>query len=82
MHPSKPINKCIILYNATPLPWWNNNELYYEAPILVGGQEVFRIPVEIEKEDADIKIMDGKKTLQSIKFKEITTVGRTSGSFF
>jgi hypothetical protein len=83
MHPNKPINKCIILYNDAPLPWWNTNELYYEASILVGGQEVFRIPVEIEKDDAEIKIMDDKKTLKRIKFKEITTVPRTSsGSFF
>ena len=34
---------------------------YYERFIHKGGGGNVRIPVEIEKEDAEVKIMDGKK---------------------
>lgn len=43
-----------------------------------GGGNV-RIPVEIEKEDAILKIKDGKRTLKTIKFKEINELKPVGG---
>jgi hypothetical protein len=72
IHPNKLIEKCIVLYNGVQLPWWNSGEsLYYQRTIVVGGGGNVRIPIEIEKENAEVKIMDGKKTLKRREFKEI-----------
>ena len=72
MRPDKPIEKCTVFYDGIHLPWWDKDVTYYERTIYAGGGGNVRIPVEIEKEDAEVKIMDGKKTLKRLKFKDIT----------
>jgi len=72
LHPDKLIEKCIVLYDDVRLPWWDRDDPYYERTLVRGGGGNVRIPVEIEKADAEIKIMDGKKTLKRIEFKDIT----------
>jgi len=73
MHPEKPIEKCIVLYDGIPVPWWDKDTPYYERTIVAGGGGNARIPVEIEKEDADVKIMDGKRLLRHARFIDIVT---------
>lgn len=72
LHPNKPIEKCMVFYGGIPLPWWDRHEPYYERTIVAGGGGNVRISIEIEKKDAEVKIMDGKKTLKRLKFKDIT----------
>lgn len=76
LRPNKPIEKCIVLCDEIRLPWWDQETLYYERTFVVGGGGIVRIPVGTEKEDATIKIMDGKRTLRHLKFKDITTASR------
>jgi len=73
LHPTKLIEKCRVLYDGVRLPWWDKETPYYERTIFKMGGGNVRIPVKIQKEDAEVKILDGKKTLKRIKFKDITT---------
>jgi hypothetical protein len=72
LHPNETIDKCIVLYNGNRLPWWDSEECYYERSIERGGGGNVRIPIEIEREDAEVRIMDGEKTLKQVKFRDIT----------
>lgn len=66
--PNKPIEKCIVLYNGVRLPWWDNTDApYYERFIITMGGGNVRMPIEIENEDAEVKIMDGKKNFKAYK---------------
>jgi hypothetical protein len=80
LHPDKPIEKCRVIYNNHPLPWWDKDVPYYERTIEASGGGNVRIPIEIEKKDAKVKIKDGKRTLKSIKFREITEPEPVGGS--
>lgn len=71
LHPDKPIQKCNVFFNGELLPWWDKVVPYYEKFIHKGGGGNVRIPVEIEKEGADVDVMDGKKLLKRLKFKDI-----------
>jgi hypothetical protein len=71
LHPNKRIAKCIVLYDGSRLPW-GDSELCYEKSIGVGGGGNVRIPAGKERENAEVKIMDGKKTLKRVKFRDIT----------
>ncbi len=74
LHPDRPIEKCRVLYNNTQLPWWNKKEPYYEKFILVGGGGNARIPKGDIDDEAEVKVMDGKKTLRKVKFKDLPTL--------
>lgn len=75
LRPNKPIEKCIVLYDGEKLPWWDNVEkCYYERFIDVGSGGNVRIPKGKKKDDAEVVVKDGKKTLRKRKFKEITEV--------
>ena len=71
LHPNRPIEKCIVLYNNTPLPWWDNDEPYYERRFVLNGGGNVRVPKAIQKEDAEIKIQNNKKILKKVKFKDL-----------
>jgi len=73
LHPDKTIEKCIVFYNHIRLPWWDKDKPYYERTIGAGGGGNVRIPTEIEMEDAEIEIKDGKKTLRRVKLNDIVT---------
>lgn len=71
LYPNEPIEKCRVLYDEVPLPWWDKDEPYYESFIHKGSGGIVTIPVELENEDAKIKIMDGQKVLRRRKLKDI-----------
>lgn len=73
LYPNRPIGKCIILYNNTPLPWWDNDQPYYERRIDLNGSGNVRVPKAIQKEDATIIFKNGKKTLKKVKFEQLHT---------
>jgi hypothetical protein len=78
-YPDKPIEKCKILFNETPLPWWDNLEPPFVRSIVVGGGGNVRIPVELYDEKAEVKVMDGTKTLRRISFKDVAVLPRSGG---
>jgi hypothetical protein len=73
LKPNKPIEKCIILYNNTRLPWEDKDEPYYEKRIDINGGGTVRVPKAIEYESARVRFKDGKKTLKDVKFKHLYT---------
>ncbi len=48
LHPNRHIEKCMVLYNNTPLPWWDEGEPYYERRFVVMGGGNVRVPKAIE----------------------------------
>ncbi len=73
LYPSRPINKCIILYNNTRLPWGDKDELYYEKRIETNGSGFVRVPKAIQKEGARVRFNNGRKTLLKVKFEHLHT---------
>lgn len=71
LHPNRPIEKCIVLYNNTSLPWWDDDEPYYERRFVVMGSGNVRVPKAIQKEGVEIRIQNGKKTLKKVKFEDL-----------
>lgn len=71
LHPNRPIERCTVLFNNESLPWWDRDEPYYERRIVTGGGGNVRIPKEIEEEDADVTVKNGKRTLRKTRFNEI-----------
>jgi len=71
LQPNRVIEKCIVLCDGVQCPWWDRNEPYYERTIVKGGGGNVRLPKGLEKENAEITIKNGKKTLKKIKFKDI-----------
>jgi hypothetical protein len=71
LKPNKPIEKCIILYNNTRLPW--GDEPYYEKRIDPDGSGTVRVPRAIQKEGAKVRFKNGKKTLKTVKFEHLYT---------
>ncbi len=71
LYPNRPIKKCIILYNNTPLPWWDNDNPYYERRIEPNSSGIVRVPKAIQKEGAKVRFKNGKKTLLEVKFEHI-----------
>ena len=71
LHPNRPIEKCIVLYNNTPLPWWDDDEPYYERRFVVTSGGNVRVPKAIQKEGVEIRIQNGKKTLKKVKFEDL-----------
>ncbi len=68
----RPIEKCSILHNNNELPWWDKiDEPDYIKFIVPGGSGNVRIPKEIQTENAEIRVMDGKKTLRKVRFKDL-----------
>lgn len=68
----RPIEKCRILYNKKELPWGHITEYpVYVKFIVPGGSGNVRIPRDIYTEDAEVKVMDGKKTLRNVRFKDL-----------
>lgn len=61
----------MVLYDGIRLPLWDKDSPYYEKTIVTGGGGNVRIPVAMEKEDAEIRIMDGRRVLRRTKFKDI-----------
>jgi hypothetical protein len=74
LYPNRPIKKCIILYNNTPLPWWDNDQPYYERKIELNGSGIVRVPIAIQKEGATVRFKNGKKTMMKVKFEHILTL--------
>ncbi|VVB87331.1 Uncharacterised protein [uncultured archaeon] len=73
LYPNRPIEKCIILYNNAPLPWWDNDKPYYERKIDKNGSGIVRVPKAIQKEGAKIRFKNGKKTMLKVKFEHLYT---------
>jgi hypothetical protein len=72
LYPNRPIEKCIILYNNTPLPWWDNDQPYYERRIEPDSIGIVRVPKTIQKDGAKVRFKNGKKTLLKVKFEHLT----------
>lgn len=71
LHPNKPIEKCTILWNDTPLPRWDPEQPTYQRFIVLSGGGNVRIPKGWEKEDGRITVKDGKKKLMRKRFHEL-----------
>jgi len=75
LHPNKRIERCMIFYDNTPLPWWDSLEqCVYEHFLFVGGGGNVRISKGNEKDDIEVKITDGSKILKKMKFNEIPII--------
>jgi hypothetical protein len=73
LYPNRPIEKCIILYNNTPLPWWDNDKPYYERRIESNSSGIVRVPKAIQKDGAKILFKNGRKTMLKVKFEHLHT---------
>ncbi len=73
LYPSRPIEKCIVMYDNTRLPWGDKDELYYEKRIETNGGGFVRVPKAIQKDGANIKFKNGRKTLLKVKFEHLHT---------
>ncbi len=73
LYPNRPIEKCIILYNNIPLPWWDNDKPYYERKIGLNDSGIVRVPKAIQKDGAKVRFKNGKKTLLKVKFEHLHT---------
>jgi predicted nucleotide-binding protein len=72
LHPEKAIEKCKILLDNEPLPWWDEDFAYYETTIEAGSGGVVRVPSGAEaKIDGIVTVMDGKNILRREKFEDI-----------
>ena len=71
LYPNRPIEKCIILYNNTPIPWWDNDMPYYERRIEPNSSGIVRVPKAIQKDGAKVRFKNGKKTLLKVKFEHL-----------
>lgn len=74
LHPNKPIEKCTIFWNDTPLPWWDPEQPTYQRFIVLSGGGNVRIPKGWEKKDGKITVKDGRKRLASKRFDDLPTV--------
>ena len=72
LYPNRTIEKCIILYNNTPLPWWDSDKPYYERRIEPDSSGIVRVPKAIQKDGAKVRFKNGKKTLLKVKFEHIS----------
>ncbi len=72
LYPNRPIEKCIILYNNTPLSWWDNDKPYYERRIEPNISGIVRVPKTIQKDGAKVRFKNGKKTLLEVKFEHLS----------
>jgi hypothetical protein len=72
LHPSGPIERCMIFYNDEPLPWSYDGKL--ERHIAQGGGGIARVPHSVETGDAKIVIKDGPRTLKRTRFEKIPLV--------
>ena len=67
---SKPIEKCSVLFNDYLIPWRDGGDQpYYEKRIGINGGGIVLVPKE--NEDSKIKIQNNKKTLRTVKFKDL-----------
>lgn len=72
LHPNRLIERCRILCNEVPLPWWDKKEPYYERKIVQGGGGVVRVPRSVATEDeSEVVVMDGDRVLRRRKFEEL-----------
>jgi WD40 repeat protein len=71
-HPDKPIKKCRIIYNNMELVT-DENLNHKWATVLAQGTALFRIPLNMEDEDAKIVVKNGRRTIEKTKLKEIQT---------
>jgi len=67
----KTIERCRILYNGKPLPWGEREDPKHEKIIGAGLGGIVRIPRGEENDDAEITVMDGRKTLKRIKYRDL-----------
>ena len=77
LHPSRPIEKCMIFCNDEPLPWSYDGKL--ERHIAQGGGGIVRVPSSIETGEAKIVIKDGTRTLKQTRFEKIPLVESRPG---
>ncbi len=71
LYPSRPIGKCIILYNNIPLPWWDSDTPYYERRIEPNSVGIVRVPKAIQKDGAIVRFKNARKTMLKVKFDHI-----------
>ena len=67
---NKPIEKCSVSFNGTPLIW-DSTEAQFKFTIFEGGQRNATIPDDIFTEDAEIVIKSDEKVLKRINFKDL-----------
>lgn len=72
LHPTKPIEKCMILCEGKPLPWSYDGR--YQQFINQGSGGIVRLPTNAKIKDAKIIVKDGTKTLKKTKFEKILLV--------
>ncbi len=73
LYPSRPIEKCIILYNNIRLPWGDKDEPYYEKRIETNGSGFVRVPKAIQKDGANVRFKNCRKTLLKVRFEHLHT---------
>ncbi len=72
--PNRLAKQCKIWLNNTPLPWLDNNGLYYRDINLGGGGNAL-IPRDEFPDDilwkAEVKVMEEKKTRETFRFSKL-----------
>ena len=72
-HPDKPIKKCRVIYNGTELPCDENPNQNW-SPVFAQGSALFRIPLDMEDEDAKVIVKNGWHTLQKTRLGNASQV--------
>lgn len=71
IHPNRTMEHCKVLYDNEVIPYTDGDYISYDSKIKKDHTAIFRVPNEIQKEDALIKIMDGKSTVKKLMFSDI-----------
>ncbi len=75
LDPKQAIERLNVLLDDIPLPFSDvTNEQRFEEFVDEFGVASLRIPIGKEKDDALVKVRDGKKVLRKAKFKDIPSV--------
>ena len=68
-HPEKPIEKCKVIYNGHELICEESNLPH--VTVLTQSTALFRIPSNMEVEEAQVIVKNGRHTIRKEKFKDL-----------
>jgi hypothetical protein len=68
-HPDKAITKCRVIYKGHALLCDESNQLY--VTVLAQGSALFRIPLNLEDNEAKIVVKNGRHIIRKEKMKDI-----------
>jgi hypothetical protein len=77
-HPDKTIEKCRVIYDGQALIC-EESKLHHTT-IFAQGSALFRIPLNIENEEAKVIVKNGRHTIRKERFKDIERRGEVQAS--